>query len=98
MIYTANALEANNVDELGATPVSQITTADPQADNNARASFAAHALHAYSQVCIGSGEFEEALTDLLGDLRHLADALGLDYGDADYRAHAHYVAEIHGQG
>lgn len=37
-----------------------------------------------------------ALVDLLADLRHWADAKGLDFGDADRIAYQHYLEEKRG--
>lgn len=37
---------------------------------------------------------EDAIVDLLADLRHLCDALGLSMADLDKRAHSHYLAEL----
>ena len=35
----------------------------------------------------------QLIADLLGDLRHLCDALGLDFGELDRRAFQHYATE-----
>ena len=37
---------------------------------------------------------DDALTDLLADARHFADAHGLDFGEADRKAHDHYCGEL----
>ena len=42
-------------------------------------------------------EDESSVTDLLADVRHYCDALGLDYAVMDQRAHSHYLAEIEDQ-
>lgn len=37
---------------------------------------------------------DDALIDLLADARHFADAHGLDFGEADRKAHDHYCLEL----
>jgi hypothetical protein len=73
---------------------------DPQRDNDIRAGWAARALVAYAQH-LGSGslteEVETAATDLLSDLRHLFDALGVDWEAAVSSSDDHYRGEIFGQ-
>lgn len=66
---------------------------DTRHDNTRRAGFAAAALVAYAGQVGGNQPFETLLSDLLNDLRHLADVLGVDYDDAD----THYPAEINGE-
>lgn len=39
---------------------------------------------------------ETAMSDLLADLMHAADANELDFEGLRRRAHQHYVAELHG--
>lgn len=73
---------------------------DPQRDNNVRAGWAAQALVAYAQHAGNStltDEVETAATDLLSDLRHLFDALGIGWGEALAAADRYYRAEILGQ-
>ena len=41
----------------------------------------------------GENDPEACIADLLADLRHLCDALGLDFADLDERAYGHYVDE-----
>ncbi|WP_064257590.1 hypothetical protein [Rhodococcus sp. HS-D2] len=38
-------------------------------------------------------DFESALADLLADLRHLADLLGVDWGEAEYRGQGYHGEE-----
>ncbi|MDO2394781.1 DUF4262 domain-containing protein [Mycobacterium avium subsp. hominissuis] len=74
--------------------------AEPQEDNNIRAGWAARALVAYAQHVGGaslSEEIEVAAGDLLGDLRHLFDALGVDWDAAVEASGGHYRAEIFGE-
>ena len=54
-----------------------------------RLSMAKIALRSYVQV----DDEPEAITDLLSDLRHLCDALGLDFAELDRIAYRHYIEE-----
>jgi hypothetical protein len=87
-----------HIGDLAELPVMHIEHGgDVEHDNAARASFAAAALVAYVNQVGDSGDLETSIADLLGDLRHLCDALGIGYGDADGRGEYHYDAEIHGE-
>lgn len=73
---------------------------DPQRDNDVRAGWAGRALVAYAQHLGGSSLTEDAATaatDLLSDLRHLFDALGVDWEQAVASAEGYYRDEIFGQ-
>ncbi|MDX1967103.1 MAG: hypothetical protein SFV23_08035 [Planctomycetaceae bacterium] len=67
-------------------------------DNQARAAAGSLALEAY-QHAKGLTESpslqspQETLTDLLSDLRHFADAVGIDFDAADRMAQDHYEFE-----
>lgn len=70
---------------------------DPQRDNNIRAGWAARALVAYAQHLGNASLTEEvqtAATDLLSDLRHLFDALGIDWEAAVSASDEHYRGDI----
>lgn len=98
--YQATPLEnINSIGDLAEVPKLAIAdTGDIKADNDARASFGAAVLVAYAERVGGeSNEVDTQLSDLLADLRHLCDALGLDYDAADATAHMHYCREIHGE-
>jgi hypothetical protein len=98
--YQATRLEnVNSIEDLAEVPKLAITHGgDVQKDNDARASFGAAVLVAYSERVGGeSNEVETQLADLLADLRHVCDALGLDYEAADATAHVNYWREIHGE-
>jgi hypothetical protein len=99
--YQATRLEnVNSIEDLREVPKLAITHGvDVQHDNDARASFGAAALVAYAERAGGgkSNEFEAQLSDLLADLRHVCDALGLDYDAADTTAHVNHWREIHGE-
>ena len=69
-------------------------------ENDIRAGWAARALVAYAQHLGGaslSEEIEVAASDLLGDLRHLFDALGVEGDAAVASSDGHYRAEIFGE-
>jgi hypothetical protein len=73
---------------------------DHQADNNIRAGWAARALVAYAEHLGGNNlteEVETAAKDLLSDLRHLFDALGVDWQTALSSVEANYRREILGE-
>lgn len=72
-------------------------------DNDGRAGFAATALAAYYDETRntgdtygdeGSEEFNDALSDLLGDLQHLARRAGLNFGELMERGTGHFEEEL----
>lgn len=72
---------------------------DSPHDNTRRAGFAGQALITYADVT-RSGTSEDPSTvigDLLGDLRHLCDALGLDFDALSEDGREHYDAELRGE-
>lgn len=100
--YTAKPAKAEIEtveDLLEAFPDDHITDTDPQADNNARASFAALAVTAYAKRTCPSGgeEIETIIGDLLGDLMHLCDGLDLSFDALVDRAFRHYDPETRGE-
>ena len=106
-VYHANRLAVTTAQELAELIV--ISRAgrrltgegtDPQRDNDIRAGWAARALVAYAQHLGNASlteEVETAATDLLSDLRHLFDALGIDWEAAVSSSDDHYRGEIFGQ-
>lgn len=75
-----------------------MTHRDWQVDNDNRARRGAVALIAYAQRFDQGEEFETTLSDLLGDLMHLADALkDTDFYYALDRAYRDYTEEIKGE-
>lgn len=72
---------------------------DIRHDNGRRAGFAVGAVLAYAERTglLSDRNDEDPATvigDLLGDLRHLADSLGLDFSELDRRGTNHYVSEL----
>ncbi|KAA9159445.1 hypothetical protein FPZ12_020295 [Amycolatopsis acidicola] len=64
-------------------------------DNTRKAGFAATAVNAYAaQVGNTYEDFYSLISDLIGDLYHLADALGIDLADAIRHGRDDYLAEI----
>ena len=66
-------------------------------DNSVRALRAGDGLITYARIC--NTDQEEAVTvfgDFLGDLHHLADAMGVDWDEAQRRGEVHYTAELYG--
>jgi len=78
-----------------------VSGADWQHDNNVRATRGARALRAHilahADQHRGEDEMETEVADMLADLRHLCDALGVDYEGADYSARINHEFEVHGQ-
>lgn len=68
-------------------------------DNSYNVSWAAVALSAYTKTVGGNGEndVETQVSDLLGDLLHLADAAGFDFDEALYQARSNYHYEVNGE-
>lgn len=64
---------------------------DPEGRNDDRASWAGQAVKAF-QNATGTDD-EDALSDLLADLRHWADRQNYDFEAALLRAQDHYEAE-----
>lgn len=69
---------------------------DPQGDNNARASFGAVALSAFIRR-VGADEPATEFADLLADLMHLADSMGIDFDFVLGRAERNYREELRGE-
>lgn len=66
-------------------------------DNTRRASFAATAVLAYAKRTRSDGnEIATTISDMIGDLHHLCDALGVDIDLAFNMGHQHYRAELRG--
>lgn len=67
--------------------------------NLQRGLYAGVAVSAYTFVVANADEpLEQQIGDLLGDLRHLCDALGMDFADLNERGFRHYLDEIGGEG
>lgn len=68
-------------------------------DNGVRALRAGDGLIAYARIC--GTEHEDAAATLAGflaDLRHLADAMGIDWDEARREGDVHYTCELSGAG
>ncbi len=69
-------------------------TMTPERTNDDRAESAMRALVYYSQKAHGGESYQDYhLSDLLGDLRHLADSYGEDWDALLETANTHYIAE-----
>lgn len=72
---------------------------NPAMDNLLRASFALGALRPFAErTGLEHDDLTTILGDFLADVRHLCDALGLEYGVLDGVAHGNYASEIGGYG
>jgi hypothetical protein len=72
------------------------TPPDPDGLNELRSDMAFEAVALF--MAITGTDAEDAVADLLSDLRHLCDRHGRDFAVEDRRGYAHYVDETHGQG
>lgn len=103
-VYRAGRLRVENVQELADLAAGAgrgaLTLVDPQADNDCRARWGAQALIAYA-TNQGKASLQEELetvaSDMLADLRHLFDALELDWEGLSAKADENYRAEIIGK-
>lgn len=72
--------------------------ADDRHDNGRRAGFAATTLLAFARhTGLLDQDTDTSIVDLLGDLRHLCDALHLDFHKLDRTGERHYTAELRGE-
>lgn len=67
--------------------------------NSLRAHYGLAALAGYVEAVADDPDepIRQTLGDVLADLRHLADALGLDFADVDRQAADRYREELHGE-
>ncbi|QGH78082.1 hypothetical protein SEA_LONEWOLF_81 [Mycobacterium phage LoneWolf] len=86
--------DMDDVDRIGAEP----KHGREPGDNTYNVSWACAALSAYVKVIGGHDEgVETAISDLLGDLMHLADAAGVDFEEAVNKAEFNYGFELNGE-
>lgn len=99
MTYTAPEFNPPIADfhDLPRRPSAKLGYVDPLDDNRWRAEAAGAAVRAYGVGGYDSEEPATVVADLLADLRHLCDALGVDYDQLDARGQGHYLAEITGE-
>ncbi len=73
--------------------------ADARHDNTVRAGFALLAVEAFAERVggIDSEPIEQQISDLLGDMMHLCDALGLSLDELAGRGAYHYDPETRGE-
>lgn len=64
-------------------------------DNTRRAEFGFKALKTYCQEVVEDlDNTEVALQDLVADLLHVCDGMGLDFNEIEEKARSHYVSEL----
>jgi hypothetical protein len=99
--YPAGRIDADSVTDLPDASPEHLTAdgVDPALNNYRRATFASGAVKAYAARTMPSGGEEPAtaIGDLLADLRHLSDSLGLDFDDMDATAYRRYSEEVRGE-
>jgi hypothetical protein len=96
-IFPADLGKVETIKDLAHLPEMHLRYKSDVQDNSARASFAALAVVAFVRRVGDAGDLGTSISDLLGDLRHLCDALGLDYDSLDLHGLAHYNAELRGE-
>ncbi len=83
------------------TALARPTTHDPAEKNLRRAARSLRVLRAYAIECCGGRdddeEYDTSVGDLLADLMHLCDLLGLDFDSACAMAAVHHEAEVNGE-
>lgn len=83
-----------NTEDLRAVPTDgELNYEDAVADNNLRAGWAALALLAHTER-VGSDEMENDIADLVANLMHLCDGVGIDFDTVLNKAEYHYGDEI----
>lgn len=75
-------------------PRPEVDVTDPIESRAVRALSVVPALIPYVEEAESDGNFESAISDLVGDLRHLADHLGVDWDAVDRRAAKYYREEL----
>lgn len=97
-IHRATPVTAESVADLPTRGSSELTYTDHVKDNAIRASYGSEAVRAYGATThMLDEEPETAISDLVGDLRHLCDSLGLDFDELADNGTSHYEAEIRGE-
>lgn len=94
--YPAKLPGVENFEDLSNLPDLSITGEDPQVDNTARATFAAEALVVFGERTGATDDLTTTVTDLLANLMHFCDAVGLEFDTEVGRAGYHYSAELRG--
>lgn len=102
-VYPALTIQADTASALPTRGDSKFTFDDVAGpDGIRRANFmrartAGDAVRAYAKVSgLNNEEPVEAITDCIGDIHHLCDALGLDFEEILRKADVHHAAEIRG--
>lgn len=101
--YVAAVRAAENLEDLDAlcvrhanAPVANSVTGTDER-NAARALLAATGLVSYAKRCRTSNdEFEVLIADLMCDLRHLVDALSVEWDQVQHRVESNYAEECGG--
>lgn len=97
-VHKAKPIAVTNVDELPDNPFARLNYEDIAEDNLTRAHFAIPAVKAFAKrTGLGGEDVSTAISDLLADLHHLADALDLDWDALVERGDRHYQPELRGE-
>lgn len=96
--YTATFDPAvESIEDLANLPTGRIGDGDEREDNRIRAAWAGHAVVAFVDMVGDAGELESSISDLLGDLMHLCDALNINFDYMIEQGRRHYTAELRGE-
>ena len=71
--------------------VSNTLPPDPEGMNDERAEWAASCIRHFQ--CLTGADWDDAVSDLIGDLMHFCDRESFDFTNELERARAHYEAE-----
>lgn len=97
-VFKAFPIDADTPRDLNEKISLELDYQDNSRDNQTRAYFAVPALKAFAErTGIQDEDQELAMSDLISDLHHLADALSLDWDVVLQRGDGHYQAEIRGE-
>jgi hypothetical protein len=89
-------VELRDLDRLGNG--GSLESEDPSADNTNRALWCLVGLRAFAQrTGITAEDPELVMSDFQGNMRHLCDALHIDFATVDRRGAEHYWYEVRGQ-
>lgn len=96
-LHIASHIDATSIAQLPEQRTADPRDVSPDEGNRQRAIAAAAALRAYgAQTTLRDDTPATALMYLLGDLRHLCDALGLDFSDLLDQGRLQYLDELMG--
>ncbi len=98
LAYMAQLPSIDSVADMAGLPEYRHTYgANPQQDNNRRASRAAKVVARYAELLDGEDAVETMVADMLTDVLHLLDGIGVDPEPILYRAQHFHAEEVKGE-